>query len=97
MIILTVKQWGYDDCIIQYSTWIRICRAIVTQVAYDNGFLKLLSYNENSDWNDKVNQFIDNGSEGSINILKTNRNRTITYVIKYCDELLYKTGVMCSQ
>lgn len=59
MIILTAKRWGYDNPIIKYSKRIRVCRAAATQMAYGNGYCKILSYNQVSIWISKVNILID--------------------------------------
>ena len=58
----------------------RICRAATTQVAYDNGYEKPLSYTQIPAWSDSVNKLIDGGSEGVRSLLSFNHIGSIEYV-----------------
>ena len=83
MVLFTAKRWGYDNPLLQYSKRIRICRAAATQVAYDNGYPKMLSYNQVSIWISKVNNLIDNGKQNKDgDVLKSSHIGSITYVTK---------------
>lgn len=59
---------------------IRICRAGTTQVAYDYGYMKPLSYTKIPAWNNTINEFIDCGSDCISCILSSNYIDSIEYV-----------------
>ena len=78
MMLFTVKRWGLEDPLLPYAeNW--ICRAAVTQVAYDHGYTNPLSYTHIPAWNNTINKLIDGGSDGISCLLSSNHVGSIEY------------------
>ena len=59
---ITEKQRGWDDALKTHKERERIAHTACPQVAYDNGFWKLLTHTSLSKWNDSIKDTIASGS-----------------------------------